>query len=122
MVLQNQSLPTLQQVIDGVIVGVCLLKSLDVCLCGNWFGQSRLLGSLFPSEVWSQPSQAPGEAWGKLFQVSIILGPGWFRISLNMGVFRSFWVSDQRDLYTLTCGSTHGVPVPLWKHRQQTST
>lgn len=86
MVLQNQSLPTLQQVIDGVIIGVCLLKSLDVCLCGNWFGQSRLLEPLLPSEGWSQLSQAPGEAWGKLFQVSIILGLEWFRISFPMGV------------------------------------
>ena len=32
---QDQSLHTLQQVIDGVDIGVCLLQALDVCLGGS---------------------------------------------------------------------------------------
>lgn len=54
MVLQEQSLQILQQVIDWVVVGVCLLQALNVCLGGSRVGKSGLLGPILSGEGWNQ--------------------------------------------------------------------
>lgn len=61
MFLQEQSLQILQQVINWVDVGVCLLQALDVCLGGSRVGKSGLLGPIISGEGWNQLFQMRGQ-------------------------------------------------------------
>lgn len=51
----------LQQLIDWVDVGVCLLQTLDVCLGGSRVGKSGLLGPIPSGEGWNQLFQMQGQ-------------------------------------------------------------